>query len=56
VNFFDTLKKNVVSRIIVRRNPPFLSAADDAGEEDYYEPRHQQNLNIDQTSQLLLSK
>ncbi len=55
MNFFDTLKKNVVSRIIVRRNPPFLSAADDAGEEDDDKPRHQQNLNIDHTSQILFS-
>ncbi len=35
--------------------PLFLSAADDAGEEDDDKPRHQQNLNIDQTSQIFLS-
>ncbi len=37
----------------MRRNPPCLSAADDAGEENDDKPRHQQNLNIDHISHIL---
>jgi hypothetical protein len=37
----------------VKRNPPCLSAADDAGKEDDDKPRHQQHLNMDQKSQIL---
>jgi hypothetical protein len=47
VDYFDIQD---IYRIIVRRNSPSLSAADDAGEEDDYEPRHQQNFNIDHIS------